>query len=369
MGKDYYNILGVDKNASQDEIKKAFRKKAHEYHPDKASGDEAKFKEVNEAYQVLGNSQKKSQYDKFGSTFEQAQAGGGFSGFDGFRDFSGFANGFSSGGGGVKMDFDDLGEMFGGIGDIFGFSGGGRNKRSQRGNDIQVALIIDFEEAVFGVEKEISPRKYVVCDHCNGNLAEPGTKIEICKTCNGTGRVTKIQRTILGNMQMQAVCDTCGGEGKIYAQKCKKCHGKGIIIDNSKIKIKIPAGIDNNETIRVSGHGEAGERGAATGDLYIKVQVRESNKFKRDDYDIKSSVFISFTQASLGDKIDVETIEGDVKLKIPAGTQSSTIFKLRGKGISRLRASGHGDHFVEVKVKIPNSLNRKQKQLLKELNL
>ena len=362
MGKDYYNTLGVDKNASQDEIKKAFRKKAHEYHPDKASGDEAKFKEVNEAYQVLGNSQKKSQYDQFGSTFDQAQAGGGFA-----NGFSGFTNGFSSGG--VKVDFDDLGEMFGGIGDIFGFSGGSKNKRRQSGSDIQVALTIEFSEAVFGVEKEISLQKHIVCDHCNGNLAEPGTKIETCKTCNGTGRVTKIQRTILGNMQMQAVCDTCSGEGKTYAQKCKKCHGSGAVMDSAKIKIKIPDGIDNNEVIRVSGHGEAGERGAQAGDLYIKVQVRESDKFKRDGYDIRSSIFISFTQAAMGDKINVETIDGDVKLKIPAGTQSSTIFKLRGKGISRLRSSGRGDHFVEVKVKIPDSLNRKQKQLLKELNL
>ena len=362
MAKDYYNTLGVDKSASQDEIKKAFRKKAHEYHPDKTGGDEAKFKEVNEAYQILGNSQKKSQYDQFGSTFDQAQAGGGFA-----NGFSGFTNGFSSGG--VKVDFDDLGEMFGGIGDIFGFSGGSKNKRRQSGSDIQVALTIEFNEAVFGVEKEISLQKHIVCDHCNGNLAEPGTKIETCKICNGTGRVTKIQRTILGNMQMQAVCDACGGEGKTYAQKCKKCHGSGAVMDSTKIKIKIPAGIDDNEVIRVSGHGEAGERGAQAGDLYIKVQVRESDKFKRDGYDIRSSIFISFTQAAMGDKINVETIDGDVKLKIPAGTQSSTIFKLRGKGISRLRSSGRGDHFVEVKVKIPDSLNRKQKQLLKELNL
>ena len=362
MAKDYYNTLGVDKSASQDEIKKAFRKKAHEYHPDKTGGDEAKFKEVNEAYQILGNSQKKSQYDQFGSTFDQAQAGGGFA-----NGFSGFTNGFSSGG--VKVDFDDLGEMFGGIGDIFGFSGGSKSRKRQSGSDIQVALTIEFSEAVFGVEKEISLQKNVVCDHCNGNLAEPGTKIETCKTCNGTGRVTKIQRTILGNMQMQAICDACGGEGKTYAQKCKKCHGSGAIMDSAKIKIKIPAGIDNNEVIRVSGHGEAGERGAAAGDLYIKVQVRENNKFKRDGYDIRSSMFISFAQAAMGDKIEVETIEGDVKLKIPAGTQSATVFKLRGKGISRLRSSGCGDHFVEVKVKIPDSLNRKQKQLLRELNL
>lgn len=358
MGKDYYKILGVEKNASQDEIKKAFRKKAHEYHPDKSTGDEVKFKEANEAYQVLGNEKKRAQYDQFGSTFQNGQAGGG--GFSGF-------NGFSQGG--INIDMDDLGDIFGGIGDIFGFGGGsGQRQRSRRGSDIQTILTITFDEAVHGVEKEIRLRRKVKCSHCNGNGAEPGTKIETCKTCNGTGRVSRVQRTILGNMQMQAACDECGGEGKTYAQKCKQCGGQGIKEEVDNLKVKIPAGIDDGEVIRLSGQGEAGEKGASAGDLYLKMSVRGDKRFERDGYDIKSQAEISFTQAALGDKINVETVNGEVKLKIPAGTQSGTVFKLRGKGVVSLRGSGTGDHLVEVHVKTPTNLNRKQKELLKELD-
>ncbi len=366
MGKDYYNILGVGKGSTQDEIKKAFRKKAHEYHPDKATGNEAKFKEINEAYQVLGDAKKRSQYDQFGSTFEQAKNQGGFAGFDGFRDASGFANGFN-------VNMDDLGDIFGGIGDIFGFSSrGGQGRRRSgagRGRDIQVVLTIDFNEAVFGVEKQISLNKNVKCDHCRGNTAEPGSKIETCKVCGGSGRVTRVQRTILGNMQVQATCDNCGGEGKSYAQKCTKCGGSGVIKDRVNFKVKIPAGIDDGESIRLSGQGEAGEAGAAAGDLYIKIQVKPDRRFERNGYDIKTQAEISFTQAALGDKIEVETVEGPVKLIIPSGTQSGTIFKLRGKGMPRLQGSGRGDQFVKVIVKTPTSLNKKQKELLKELGV
>ncbi|HAM88346.1 MAG: Chaperone protein DnaJ [Candidatus Falkowbacteria bacterium GW2011_GWC2_38_22] len=368
MGKDYYNTLGVSKGASEEEIKQAFRKKAHQYHPDKSGGDEAKFKELNEAYQVLGNKEKRAQYDQYGSTFEQARGQGGFSGFEGFRDFSGFASGFSGAQGGVE--YEDLGDIFSGIGDIFGFSGGrGQRRQKQRGRDLQVLLTIDFEEAVFGVEKEINIEKKVVCDHCHGNLAEPGTKIDTCGVCKGTGRVTRIQRTILGNMQVQAPCDNCDGEGKTYTQKCKKCKGSGVAMDSVKLNVKIPAGIDNGESIRLSGHGEAGEQGAGAGDLYIKLQVRGSKKFAREGYDVKSQKFISFTEAVLGAKIDIETVDGEVELKVPAGTQSETVFKLKGKGISRLRESGKGDHYVEIKVKIPTSISRKQKKLLEDLDL
>ena len=201
MSKDYYKTLGIEKNSSQDDIKKAFRQKAHQFHPDKPGGDDAKFKELNEAYQVLGHPKKRAQYDQFGSAFEHAQAGGGYQGFNGFRDFSGFTNGFN-------VDMDDLGDIFGGLGDIFGFSSGGRGRRSRanRGNDIEVVLTIDFMEAVFGAEKEISLRKTVKCDHCHGNMAEPGSKIETCQTCGGSGRVNRVQRTIVGNMQMQMTC-------------------------------------------------------------------------------------------------------------------------------------------------------------------
>jgi len=362
MSKDYYNILGVGKDASQDEIKKVFRKKAHECHPDKKGGDEAKFKEVNEAYQVLGNEKKRAQYDQFGSVFEHAQSGGGFQGFNGFRDFSGFANGFN-------VEYEDLGDVFSGLGDIFGFGGAKRTARKRRGSDMQTILTIDFNEAVFGAEKEINLRKKVKCDHCKGNLAEPGTKIETCKVCGGRGRVNKVQRTILGNIQVQAVCDNCAGEGKVYAKKCTKCAGTGAVMETVNLKVKIPAGINNNETIRLSGQGEAGEKGAGDGDLYIKILLKPDSRFERIGYDIKTKIEISFTQAVLGDKINIETVDGLVKLKIPAGTQSGTVFKLRGKGVVKLQESGKGDHYVEATIKTPTSLNRKQKEQLKDLNL
>lgn len=380
MSKDYYDILGVNRNASQEEIKKAFRKKAHQYHPDKANGDEAKFKEVNEAYQVLGDAQRRAQYDQFGSAFEHAQAGGGFSGFEGFRDFAGFANGFSTKGrpaSGWNIDIDDLGDIFGGLGDIFGFSTGHRKTRARRGSDIQVILTIDFNEAVFGIEKEISLKKTVKCDRCHGNCAEPGSKIETCKVCGGSGRVNRVQRTILGNMQIQMTCENCDGEGKSYSQKCSKCSGTGTCQETVNLKVKIPAGIDNGEIIRLSGQGEVGAKGASAGDLYLKVRVKPDRRFERDGYDVKSKAEINFSQAALGDKIKVDTVDGPVKLKIPVGTQSGTVFKLRGRGVTKLPGRGpfgstqgkRGDQLVEVIVKTPGNLSKKQKDLLKDLNL
>ncbi len=359
MGKDYYKTLEIDKNASQDEIKKAFRKKAHEFHPDKASGDEKKFKEANEAYQILGDANKRAQYDQFGSSFEQAQAGGGFHGFEGFRDFSGFTNGFN-------VDGDDLGDIFGGIGDIFGFGGGGQGRRQKRGHDIEVVLTIDFMEAVFGVEKEIGLKKNIVCDKCKGNGAEPGTPIETCKTCGGIGRVARVQRTILGNMQVQATCADCQGEGKIYAKKCSKCNGSGQVNEIAKIKIKIPAGINNGEAIRLANQGEAGGKGASAGDLYLKLRINPDKRFRRDGYDVFNKVIIGFSEAALGGKVDIETVDGVIKLKVPEGTQSGMEFNLRNHGIPKLRGRGKGDHIVEIIVKTPTKLSRKQKELLKE---
>jgi molecular chaperone DnaJ len=363
MSKDYYNILGVDKGASQEEIKKAFRKKAHQYHPDKAGGDEAKFKELNEAYQVLGNAQKKAQYDQFGHAFDGAQGRGGYGGFEGFRDFSGQ-------GGGFNVNMDDLGDIFSGFGDIFGFGNAGSGgQKASRGNDIQAILTIDFNEAVFGAEKKVDLKKKVKCPRCHGNAAEPGTKIETCKECGGSGRVIKTQRTILGAMQVRATCGTCGGEGKTYAQKCRQCGGSGVVNESVSLNIKIPAGIDEGESIRLSGQGEAGLKGASSGDLYIRIKVNPHPRFDRDGYDIRSRVKIKIYQAASGDKIDVETIHGPVKLKIPAGTQSGTVFKLRGKGIPRLHGSGWGDHFVEIAVEIPSNLNRKQREVLRDLGI
>lgn len=366
MGKDYYKILGVDKGASQEEIKKTYRAKAHQHHPDKKGGDEKKFKEINEAYQVLGNSQKRAQYDQFGSAFENAQAGGGFHGFDGFRDFSNYANGF---------EMDDLGDIFGGIGDIFGFGGGTQKQQRRKGGDIQAILTIDFNEAVFGAEKEFSINKNIKCDKCRGNGAEPGTKIETCRTCGGSGTTTRVQRTVLGNMRVNTTCHDCAGEGKAFSQKCSKCSGSGIVRETVKLKLKIPAGIDDGETIRLSGQGEAGTRGAPEGDLYIKTRVIPSKNFERDEYDIRSQVEISFTQAVLGDKIKIETVEGPVSLKIPEGTQSGTIFKLAGKGIYKLKGGSSfggnkkGDHYIKVKVIIPKNLNRSQKNIIRDLNI
>lgn len=372
MGKDYYKILGVDKGASQDDIKRAFREKAHQHHPDKKGGDESKFKEINEAYQVLGDPTKRSQYDQFGSTFEQAQRQGGFQGFEGFRDFSGFANGFSQGqGGNWEFDLGDLSDVFGGVGEMFGFGGGSRSRagRSRRGRDIEVGLSIDFLEAVFGVEKELGMNKTVTCGKCGGNGAEPGSKIETCKTCKGSGRVTRLQRTILGNIQTQTTCATCEGAGKTASQKCSKCYGQGVTKEVVNLKVKIPAGIDDGESIRLSGQGEAGAKGGEAGDLYLKIRVSASREFRREGYNILSEIVISFKQAALGDKVDVKTIDGLVKLKIPEGTQSGKIFLLRDRGVPKLRGRGRGDHLVTVIVKTPTNLTRQQKKLLEESGL
>ncbi|MFH0856476.1 MAG: molecular chaperone DnaJ [bacterium] len=358
MSKDYYKILGVDKNASKDEIKKAFHKLAHEHHPIKG-GNAEKFKEANEAYQVLSDDKKRAQYDNFGSSFEHAQAGGGFSGFNGFRDFSGFANGF-------EINMDDLGDMFG------DFFGGGRSQRAsygpKRGGDMEVSMAIDFNDAVFGVEKEIELEKIITCDHCHGNGAEPGSKIETCPECKGTGQIKHTQQTILGTFQTASVCPSCKGAGKRPEKNCVKCGGAGAVRGSQKVKVKIPAGIDNGETIKLSGQGEAGRGGGQSGDLYIIIKVKPSHKFRRDGYDIYTKEYISFKQAALGDKINIETIHDGVKLKILEGTQTGTVFKLKGKGVQKLRGFGHGDHFVEVIIRTPENLTRAQKKAMEELD-
>ena len=359
MPKDYYDILGVGKTASAEEIKSAFRQKAHQYHPDKG-GDAEDFKKLNEAYQVLGNAEKRQRYDQFGAAAFQ-QGGGGYGG----QGFSGFQSGD------MNFDFGDLGDMFGGFGDIFGFGGGaGRSgKRQARGRDLEMNVSLDFMEAAFGTEKELSFAKNTVCSHCHGTGAEPGAKIETCPTCHGTGRVTRLQRTILGNIQTQSTCASCDGEGKIYSQRCSVCDGSGIHREQVKLKVKIPAGINDGESIRLSGQGEAGQKGASTGDLYLRVQLKAHRKFIRDGYDVKTEETISIKQAILGDKIDVETIHGEMKLKIPEGTQSGTIFKLKEKGITKLHNRGIGDQYIKIVVQIPKSISRQQKRLLEELDL
>ncbi len=357
MSKDYYKTLGVEKNASQDEIKKAFRKQAHKYHPDKSSGNEDKFKEANEAYQVLGDEQKRGQYDQFGSSFNGAAGQGG----QGGQEFGGFSSQ------GFNVNMNDLGDMFSGFGDIFGGFNNQKSHQPQQGADIQLIVQINFKDAVFGTEKEIKFEKAVKCDKCDGNGAEPGSKINKCTTCGGSGRVTRVQRSILGNIQVQAVCEDCHGEGETFTKKCTKCHGNGAVREIVKLKTKIPAGINDDEVIRLTGQGEAGIKGASAGDLYIRVKITPSVKFNRQGYDIHSTREISFSQAALGDKINIETVEGEVKLKIPAGTQSSTVFKLKSKGVVRLRGRGKGDHLVEVKIKTPDYLSKQQKKIFEEL--
>jgi molecular chaperone DnaJ len=360
MSKDLYKILGVEKGATKEEIKKAYRKKAHQFHPDKGNGDEAKFKELNTAYQVLGNEQKRKQYDQFGSSFENAGKAG--------EGFGGWQKSSRSGGFNVNMnDFGDLNDIFSNI--FSGFAGGQgatRQKRKIRGSDIEARMVIGFKEAIFGAEKEIALVKHVACPKCFGNGSEPGSKISTCQTCKGTGQVVKMQRTILGTIQSAATCPDCDGDGKKIERKCTKCNGIGVVKEKKKIKFKIPAGISNEETIRLSGEGEAGIKGGASGDLYIHFQVERDPLFKRDGNNIHSTIKINMTQAALGDKIEIETIDGKVNLKIPAGTQSNKIFILKGKGATSLRRAGRGDHFVEVKINIPENLNKKQKELLEE---
>lgn len=360
MSKDLYSILGVDKGASDDEIKKAYRKLAHKYHPDKEGGDEAKFKEINGAYQTLSDKQKRQQYDQFGQTFEGAGgAGGGFGGFNagGFNfDFS-QANAGGAGGG-----FEDL------FSDLFsqaGF-GGAASPREKVGSDIAVDVEISFKEMALGTEKEVELYKRVLCDKCDGTGAK-NKDTKTCDVCGGAGKVHKTMRSMFGAIQQVVSCENCNGKGSIPKTKCDKCGGDGVVRDYQKVNIKIPAGIEDGQTIRATGHGEMPVGGGRAGNLFITIHIKPDGNFKRSGDDIVSKVQVSFSQAVLGDKIDVETIEGSVKMKVTAGTQSGDIFKIRNKGINREDRFGRGSHLVEVSVKTPESLTRDQKRLIKKL--
>lgn len=363
MSKNYYDILGVNKSAGADEIKRAFRKKAHEFHPDKGNGNAEKFKEVNEAYQVLSDSQKKQQYDTYGQTFDQAQRNGsGFSGgagspFGGGDPFSGFS-GFSNGG----VDFD-LGDIFG---DIFG-TRQERSNRRNRGIDLEMGINISFEEAVFGAEKNITLEKQDACKNCGGSGAEKGSKVTACSKCHGNGQVVTMRRTIFGQVQSRVTCDKCEGTGKWPENPCKNCGGSGVKRQDKTLQIKIPAGIDNGQRIRVSGEGEMGYRGTNPGDLFLVVKVSKSKDFVRDGFSLLKNLPISFTQAALGAKIIVKTLDGDIELKIPEGTQSGTVFKVKNKGVPYLQRSGRGDMLITAHVVVPQKLSKKEKSILKQL--
>jgi len=367
MGKDYYKILGVEKSATHDEIKQAFRKRAHEHHPDKGNGDAEKFKEVNEAYQVLGNQEKRKKYDQFGTTFEgmggQAAYDAGFDWSDLFRQGGVNSSGFRTSG--FDFNFDDLGDIFG---NFFGGqrSAGQGSRRAQRGVDLEASLTISFEEAAFGTEKVLELAKQVVCDHCLGNGAEPGTKIAGCKTCGGSGQVITTQQTFFGAFRSASVCSACRGQGKIPEKKCHRCSGSGLILGQERVKVRIPAGIDDGGTIKLSGKGEAITAGAS-GDLYINIRVLPHAEFKRLADNIYTVKRIAFSQSALGDKVRVKTLDGEVNLKIPAGTPSGKQFILKNKGAYKLRGRGRGDLVVTVEVAIPSHLTRQQKKLLEEL--
>jgi molecular chaperone DnaJ len=362
MAGDYYKILGVSKNASDDEIKKAYRKAAHQYHPDKAGGNEAKFKEINEAYQVLSDKTKRGQYDQYGQTFEQAQRSGGSggAGFSGFGDFdfndifsrSGFAN---QGGG-----FEDI------FSDIFGADSSPRSRRKKSQN-IQVDLEISFKEMVMGVEKEVNLYKGVVCPRCKGSGGDPGSGQENCPTCRGTGQVKKTTRSFFGVFSQVSECPQCQGAGQIFRKKCSQCGGDGRVKEESRIRIPIPPGIEDGQTLVMEDQGEAGEKGGASGDLYIVVHVSKDKKFSRKGQDILSEEKIPFSVAVLGGKIEVETLEERLLLKIPSGTQSGEVFRLKNSGIYYAEGRARGNQLITIIVDIPKRVNGRQEDLLREL--
>lgn len=350
--RDYYEVLGVQKSASEDELKKAYRKLAKENHPDLHPGDkecEARFKEINEAYEVLSDPDKRAKYDKFGhAAFDPSQGfgGGGFGGFEGFGDFGGFGDIFS---------------------DIFGFGGGGgRNPNAPRkGDNLRASLNIKFEEAAFGTKKDVTVARIEQCPDCKGTGCADGTTAEVCPDCKGSGQVKSTQRTPFGMMQSNVQCPKCKGRGKIIHSPCHTCRGIGSIRRQHKVNINVPAGIDDGQTISLRGQGNSGINGGPAGDLLVTILVQPHARFEREGTSILLDQEISFAKAALGAEIEVPTLDGKVKLTIPEGTQTGTMFRLKGKGVPHLRSTGRGDQFVTVRVVVPKGLNAKQKEALK----
>jgi molecular chaperone DnaJ len=354
--RDFYDILGVSKSASADEIKRAYRKLAMEHHPDKHGGDDAKFKEIGEAYETLKDPQKRAAYDQLGQAGAQGNpfggAGGPGAGGFGGQGFEGF-------------DFSDiLNQFMGGAG---GF-GGQQSRGPARGRDLEIVLTIDFMEAVTGAEKEISLSLDDVCEHCHGAGAEPGTKVKTCDTCKGQGQVRRVQQTILGAIQQVATCHVCDGKGKIPEKVCTICRGSGVMRRQKAINLKIPAGIDDGATMRLTGKGAAPKGGGTKGDLYVQIRVRSDKRFERHGTNIHSEVIIPMAEAALGTEIEVETVDGAVTLKVPAGTQSGKVFKLSDQGMPSLGGRGRGDHLVTVTVETPTKLSAKQRELLEQFS-
>ncbi len=351
--RDYYEVLGVQKGASADEIKKAYRKLAKENHPDLHPGDKAaeeRFKEINEAYEILSDEDKRAKYDQYGhAAFDpNAGFGGGFDGFGGFGDLG-----------------DIFGDLFGGFG--FGGSTRTRNPNAPRqGENLRASVNISFEEAAFGCQKEVTVGRVEKCPDCGGNGCAPGTTPEVCPDCKGSGQVRTTQRTPFGMTQTMSACPKCRGTGKIIHQPCKTCRGAGSVRKQQKIKVTIPAGIDDEQTISLRGQGNSGINGGPAGDLLVTVIVRPHARFERDGTSVLLEQEISYAQAALGAEVEVPTLDGPVKLTIPEGTQPGSVFRLRGKGIPYLRGSGRGDQFVTVRLAVPKNLSSSQKELLRQ---
>ena len=364
MTKDYYKILGVSKNASKEDIKRAYHQLAHKYHPDKTGGDEKKFKEINEAHQVLSNDKKRAQYDQFGTVFGQQDSG--FSGFSGaginFEDlFKGFsAQGRPSSGWG-NAEFD-MGDVFG---DIFGQRNRARRYKT-KARDISIDLELTLEDIYKGLKKDIKLRKTVVCSNCQGTGGEPGNSMKKCPTCEGSGEIHQTQRTFLGSFSRVTTCPNCQGEGEIPEKICAKCRGKGVDKDIETITISVPFGIDNGQIIKLEGQGEAGGKGEIPGDLYVIIHLKKHRDFIKKGDDIYYELLISFTQAALGDKIEIPTLEKKIKLKIPAGIRSGKLLRIRGKGMPRA-SGGKGDQLVKIQIKTPKKLSTKARDLLRML--
>lgn len=359
MQKDYYKILGVEKTASPEDIKKAYYKLAHEHHPDKKGGDEAKFKEVNEAYQTLSDKDRRTQYDRFGTGFNGGtQQGGGFNQQNvNWEDIMG-------GMGGDFGNIEDIFEMFGG-----GFGGGRRKpKDTRKGRDLEMILELDLESILHAQDKEVIITKNSTCSRCEGTGAEPGTKVKECFTCRGTGRVQEIRKTFLGTISQYVVCPDCQGEGVKPEKACNVCHGEGRIKKEEKIRINIPAGVDNNQIIKVKGKGEAGKRGGEAGDLFIRLSIKPNHIFERNGDDIYIKQNITFSEATLGGKIKIPTLEGEkVIVSVPSGTESGKILKISKRGIPHFSGIGRGNLYLQLNINTPGKLTKRQKELLEEL--
>ncbi len=367
MSKDYYNILGVNKDASKDEIKKAFYKLAHKYHPDKKGGDEAKLKEISEAYAVLSDDAKRSQYDQFGAGFsaEDATSAGGQGPASGW-DFSDFARGFggfsAEGGSAFDSDFGNLNDIFS---DFFGGGMGRGRREARRGRDVSIEIQISFAESIFGISRKILLTKTSNCITCGGSGAKPGTKMETCKYCNGQGKIRESKRTIFGIISTTKVCEECLGSGEVPKEKCEACRGKGILRREEEISVGIPAGIRDGEIIRMAGGGEAVLKGTP-GDLYIKINVARHSVFKREGNDLVMNLDLKLSDALLGTEYAVQTLDGEIKVKIPEGVSINEILRVRGYGVP-VSKSKRGDLLIKLKIKLPGKLSRKSRELIEEL--